>query len=88
MEPLIGIQPRTSSSGGKKPDEIVKDIIHDINTKFANVQLLDSTKANQKSILVNPEEDEEEKKEGENKEEKKEGENKEEKKEEEKKERR
>ena len=82
MEPLIGIQPRTSSSGGKKPDEIVKDIIHDINTKFANVQLLDSTKANQKSILVNPEEDEEEKKEGENKEEKKEGENKEEKKEE------
>ena len=86
MEPLIGIQPRTASSGGKKPDDIVKDIIHDINTKFANIQLLDSTKANQKSILVNPEEDEEEKKEGENKEEKKEGENKEEKKEEEKKE--
>ena len=86
MEPLIGIQPRTASSGGKKPDDIVKDIINDINTKFANIQLLDSTKANQKSILVNPEEDEEEKKEGENKEEKKEGENKEEKKEEEKKE--
>ena len=78
MEPLIGIQPRTRSSGGKKPDDMVKDIIYDINSKFENVQLIDSTKANQKSILVNPEE-EEEKKEGE---ETKEGENKEEKKEE------
>ena len=70
MEPLIGIQPRTSSSGGKKPDDIVKEIIKDINQKFTEIQLLDTTKANQKSILVNPEEDEpEEKKEEEKKEE-------------------
>ena len=35
MEPLIGIQPRTSSSGGKKPDEIVLDIKYDIDAQFA-----------------------------------------------------
>ena len=68
MEPLISIQARTSSSGGKKPDDIVKEIIKDINQKFTQIQLLDNSKANQKSILVNPEEDEpEEKKEEEKK---------------------
>ena len=59
MEPLIGIQPRTASSGGKTPDDIVKEIIQDINQKFSKVELLDVTKANQRSILVNPEIEEE-----------------------------
>ena len=83
MEPLLGIQPRTSSSGGKSPDEIVLEIKYDIDAQFQGIEYLDTKKFNPKSVLVNPEEgEEEEKKEGE--EEKKEGE--EEKKEEEKKE--
>jgi dynein heavy chain len=82
MEPLLGIQPRTSSSGGKSPDEIVLEIKYDIDAQFQGIEYLDTKKFNPKSVLVNPEEgEEEEKKEGE--EEKKEGE--EEKKEEEKK---
>ena len=65
---------RTSNSGGKKPDDIVKEIIKDINQKVTEIQLLDNTKANQKSILVNPEENEpEEKKEEKKKEDKKRG---------------
>ena len=85
MEPLIGIQPRTSSSGGKKPDEIVLDIKYDIDAQFAEVEDLDKTRANVFSILVNPEADkeEEEKKDEEKKDEDK---KEEEKKEEEKKE--
>ena len=85
MEPLIGIQPRTSSSGGKKPDEIVLDIKYDIDAQFAEVEDLDKTRANVFSILVNPETDkeEEEKKDEEKKDEDK---KEEEKKEEEKKE--
>ena len=67
METLIGTQPRTASSGGKKPDDIVKEIIKDINVKFQEIQLLDNTKENKKSILVNFEEEPEEKKEEEKK---------------------
>lgn len=57
MEPLLSIQPRSSSSGGKKPDEIVLDIKFDIDEKFSEVKLFDPNNYNPFSVLVNPEGD-------------------------------
>ena len=50
MEPLIGIQPRTSAAGGRKPDDIVLEMKYDIDVKFGDVKNLETKNANPKSI--------------------------------------
>jgi len=50
MEPLISIQPRSSSANVKKPDDIVLELRESLNNKFSQVKLLDKSKANSESI--------------------------------------
>jgi len=50
LEPLISIQPKTSSSATKKPDDIVLDLREALNKKFCQVKLLEKEKANFDSI--------------------------------------
>jgi dynein heavy chain, axonemal len=54
MEPLISIQPRSSSSGALKPDDEVLEMKNTISQLFKseNVVLLDLKKYNSKSVLV------------------------------------
>ena len=53
MEPLIGIQPRTATAGGRKPDDIVLDLKYDIDLQFGEVKDLDTKNFNPKSVLEN-----------------------------------
>lgn len=50
IEPLIAIQPRSSSGNVKKPDDIVLELRENLNYSFSQVKLLDKKKANQESI--------------------------------------
>lgn len=50
MEPLIAIQPRSASSSAKKPDDIVLELRDNMYVKFAEVKLLDKSKASPSSI--------------------------------------
>ena len=50
LEPLISIQPRSSSLTAKKPDEIVLEIRDSLDRKFSLVGLLDKNKGNPLSI--------------------------------------
>ncbi len=55
MEPLISIQPRTSQSGGMKPDDEVLELKQQITEMFKkeNIKLLDVKNYNPESVLVN-----------------------------------
>ncbi len=51
LEPLVAIQPRTSSSSSvKTPDEIVAGYCNDLEEKMRNAKPLDISKANRESI--------------------------------------
>lgn len=50
LEPLISIQPRSSSANVKKPDDIVLELRDSLNIKFSQVRLLDTAKGNFDSI--------------------------------------
>ena len=51
LEPLVAIQPRTSSSSNAKtPDEIVADYCNSLEEKMREAKPLDSSKANRESI--------------------------------------
>jgi dynein heavy chain len=53
MEPLISIQPRTSSSGKSSPDNDVLELKNEISQRFTteNINILDIIKFNPKSVL-------------------------------------
>jgi dynein heavy chain len=50
MDPLVAIQPRDSGSSGRKPDDVVMEVIRNIQIKF-NVEPLNSKDANEESIM-------------------------------------
>ena len=55
LEPLIAIQPRSSSSSSaRKPDDIVIDICLEIEKKLKSLPDLDPAKANPSSIVDDP----------------------------------
>lgn len=55
LEPLIAIQPRsTSSSSSRKPDDIVIDICIEIERTLKSIPELDPSKANPTSISDDP----------------------------------
>jgi len=51
MEPLIAIQPRSSSSNAKKPDDIVLELRDSLYVKFSEIEILDKNKAIPASIF-------------------------------------